>query len=159
MAAVRGLLGAEATLNYNSASYNSPTFTAMTAVSDLSMTGTWDKGEGSSRASRAKTYLKTMLDVSITGKLKSSDSGDTDYTAVITSFLAPDSIINIMVLNGGPAVNGAWGFMFDAQVAKAGGSQNLGDVEFDDIEFFPATSGNPLQCAVVAAGAPVFTAI
>jgi hypothetical protein len=155
----KGMLGAEATFNYNSGSFNSPSLTAMTAVSDLSMTGSWDKAEASTRFTRAKTYLKAMVDWSITGKLRSSPTGDANYQTFVTDFLGPDVTVNVVVLNGGAALNGAWGFMFDAQIFKMGGDQGLGVVEFDDIELAPAATGNPGQYAQVASGALVYTAI
>lgn len=158
MSVPRGMLGAEATLYY-STTYTSPSWVLVPSVSDCQVAPKWDKQEASTRVTRMKQYLKTMLDVSITAKLRASVANDTAYTAIYTSMLAPDSILTIMVLNGPEATNGVWGFMFDAQIGQAQESQNLGDVTFDDIEIFPAATGNPGNYAVVASAAPVFTAI
>jgi hypothetical protein len=159
MVVPKGLLGAEATLNLNTGTFASPTLSAVLSVSDCAMKAAWDKAEGPTRLSRGKVALKTLVDPSITCKLRSSLTGDNNYQTIITALLQPDATLNVVILNNGATATGAWGWMYDAQVTQGGGSQNLGDVEFDDIEITPAITGNPVQYVQVVSGAPVYTAL
>jgi hypothetical protein len=149
-------LGVKSTFNLNTGSYASPVFSACTFVSDLNLKTTWDKAEAATRVSRVKTQAKTMMGLSHTGKLRASDTGDTNYQT-INAALIGDTVLNVMILNGGSAENGSWGFMYDCQLSQADEDLGLGVAVFDDIEIIPYPSGNPPQYALVTSGAPVFT--
>lgn len=151
-------LGLKCKLYLNTASFGSPTWTAVACVSDFALNAKWDAGEASTRESRMKLWLKTLLDLGFTGKLRASDTGDTSYTTISAALLT-DAALDIMVLNGDKTTTGVWGFRAACQVHSANEDQGLGAVVFDDIEFKPApnTDGN-YSSALVTAGAPVFTA-
>ncbi len=151
-------LGLKCSLLLNTASFASPTWAAVTCISDFAMNAKWDAGEASTRASRMKLWLKTMLDLGFSGKLRASDTGDTSYTTIAAALLT-DATVDILVLNGTQTQTGSWGFRAACQVHSANEDQGLGAVVFDDVEFRPAPNadGNH-SSALVTAGAPVFTA-
>ena len=150
-------LGILSKLYYNTATYGSPTWAAITLIGDLTIPQKWDVAEILIRASRLKFKSKTALDVSITGKLLASLT-DTGYLALMTAML-DDSVVDFLALNGPNSTNGVRGYRFDGQVIGAGEDQGPGNVVWDDLEIQPALTANTPKSALVASGAPVFTAI
>lgn len=151
-------LGLKCKLYLNGGTFGSPTWAAVNCISDFSLAAKWDAGEASTRESRMKLWLKTMLDLGFSGKLRSSNINDTSYTTIAAALLT-DATLDILVLNGDKVDTGAWGFRCGVQVHSANEDQGLGAVVFDEIEFKPApnTDGN-YSSALVTAGAAVFTA-
>lgn len=140
-------LGVNAKLLYRSTgSHESPTFTELD-VSDLSVDPVWDKGDASSRASRGKRSLKTMLGLTVTGKLKKRVN-DAGYNEMMNAMVS-DAVLDILVLDGDVDTDGARGWRFDAQVYKASDDQGLGTVGFIDFELDMADSDNEVQAAYV----------
>jgi hypothetical protein len=158
MSSAAAKLGLKCKLYLNTGTYGSPTWSAVNCVSDFTLSAKWDAGEASTRESRMKLWLKTMLDLGFQAKLRNSNSGDTSYTTIAAALLT-DATVDLLVLNADDTTNGAWGFRAACQVHSGNEDQGLGAVVFDDIEFKPApnTDGN-YSSALVANGAAVFTA-
>lgn len=142
-------------LNTNSGNFNTPTWTAVPQFSDLAVEATWDTAEASTRESRMKFAVKTLLSAAVTGKLR-FDLTDSNINTLVQANLL-DSAVDIMVLNGTSNTNGAIGFRFEAQVHQSNEDQGLGQVIFEDMKFVPVPTLNPKQSVKVSAGAPVFT--
>ncbi len=159
MASAAAKLGVQCSLYLNTATFGSPTWTKIICVSDFTVTVKWDSAEASTRESRMKLFLKTMMEVGFAGKLRTSDSGDANFTTIYAALLT-DETLDILVLNGDKATTGVTGFRASCQLHQANEDQGLGAVVFEDIEFKPApnTDGN-FASALVTAGAPVFTAV
>lgn len=149
-------LGRDAKLYVNTASFGSPTWSAIDNVSDLTLTAEWDEAEASTRESKMKLKVKTLAGVEVSGKLK-FDLTDTNTGTLLDAMVA-DTVIDVLVLNGTSATNGARGFRFECQVHAANEDQGLGAVVFEDFKLKPVPSANAKQSAKVASGAPVFTA-
>lgn len=155
-------LGIKAQLLVNTGTYNSPTWTAISNVSDLSLKPAWDKAEGSTRGSRAKRYAKTLLDLAISGKIKVDHTDTNGYVAMLAA-IHSDTTMDILCLDGNPTdatLTGTLsGYRFDAHVLQGEQGQNLGDVLFDSFELMPALSANPVNTVSVAvtAGSPAYT--
>ena len=148
----------KAKLYRNTGTYGSPTWTELTCISDCSLEAAWDEGEASTRETRMKLALKTMLALGVTCKLRASDSGDAGYTAIIAASVA-DTQIDILILNGSSTSSSATGFRFTSQVFSANEDQGLGQVVFDEVKFKPTpNSDGNYNSALVTAGSPVFTA-
>lgn len=155
----QGKIGISAVTYLNVGNFGTPNWSAVTCISEWSLNVKWDSADASTRGSRAKQYLKTMVDLEVSGKVRSVNSGDTNYAALLAAAVN-DTLVDVLVLNGDKTTNGVSGFRFAAQVFDASEDQGLGSVIFDAITLKPApnTDGNT-SSALVATGAPVFTAL
>lgn len=150
--------GIKSVLYYNTGeSYGSPTWTAISCVSDLQLGSNWNAAEGATRASRVVLNAKTQLVLELTGKVRASDT-DTVYADLVSAALT-DEVLDIMVLDGPKDANGTRGYRFDAHVFGASQDQGLGVVVFTDITIKPAIGDNAPKSVLVTTGAPVFSAI
>lgn len=150
-------LGLKCTMSLNGGSFASPTWTEVKCVSDFALKAAWDKGEANSRETRIKLALKTMLDLGFTGKLRSTNSGDTNYATIYAALLT-DTALDLMILNGPSTQNGVTGFRVSCQVFSANEDQGLGVVVYDEIEFAPTPNADGNYSSVlVTSGSPVFT--
>src|SRR4051812_42511826 len=93
-------LGIKASLLRNTGTYNSPVWTEITGISDLKENPDWDTAEGNTRASRVKRHAKTLLGLSLSGKIK-VDHTDAGYVAVLAA-LYSDTPLDLVVLDGDP---------------------------------------------------------
>lgn len=118
-----------------------------------------DKHDATTRAGGGlKQYEPTLMDLAITGKIRSDESDTTGFVALETAFLGRTSV-DVMILDGDDAVNGSRGYRFDAKVFKFGEDQALDGILFREFELAPCVSDNAVCKAVVASGAPVFTTL
>ena len=118
-----------------------------------------DKHDATTRAGGGlKQYEPTLMDLALTGKIRTDESDATGFVAMETAFLARSSI-DVMILDGGNTVNGSRGYRFDAKVFKFGEDQALDGVLFREFELAPCVSDNAVCKAVVASGAAAFTTL
>lgn len=152
-------IGILAVAYLNTNSYATPTWLAITSISDWKVGAKWDEGDASTRLSRLKLALKTQLGLEISGKLRSANSGDASYSTILAA-LVTDAQLDMMILNGPSATNGVSGFRADFQVFDGSEDQGLSAVVFDEVTLRPSpnTDGN-YNSVLVASSAPVFTAI
>jgi hypothetical protein len=142
-------LGIKSKLYYRSAGdYANPTFTEINLISDLSVQPAWDKGDASSRGSRVKKSVKTMLGLSFSGKLKKKPN-DAAYEAIMDALIS-DEVLDVMVLDGDSETDGTRGWRFDAQVFQGNEDQGLGAVICEDIEIEPTDSDNEPKAVLVS---------
>lgn len=146
-------LGISARLYRNTGTYNSPTWSAVNNISDVTVNVAWDKGDASTRASRVKGGAKTQLDLSVNVKMAVSDT-DTAYLAFIGASL-DDTRIDVLVLNGDIGTEGVRGFRFDALVYTANEDQALGNTLYDDMMLSPYIFDNVPKLAVVGGGGTI----
>lgn len=151
------LLGINAKLYRNTGTYGSPTWTAINAVSDLAVNPPWDEADASTRGSRVKMVMKTLLGLEVSGKIRANLT-DTEYVNMVDAS-NQDTVNDYLVLTSTTSATGSRGYRFDGQVFIATQDQNLGSVIYDDFMLKPSPSANQPQRATVTAGAPVFVAI
>ena len=154
------LLGLNAVLYRNTGTYGSPTWVAVTCVSDLKVDPVYDTAEIPTRASKVKKFGKTLIGVTITGTLKSSLSGDAAYLAIYAAMVSQTTELDLVVLNATSASNGAHGFRGPMFVTKGGEDQGVSAGIKTEVEFVPAdpaTSTDYFSSVLVPADAPVFT--
>lgn len=152
-------LGLKAVVYINTATFGSPTWSAVNSVSDLKLSAKWDEAEAATRESRVKLALKTMFGLEVSGKLRDSNSGDTNFLTVIAALLT-DAQLDMMILDGGMAVNGVKGFRMAWQVFQGDQDQGLGAVIQNEVSFKPTPNADGNYSTVlVTTGAPVFLAI
>lgn len=153
-----GKLAIDGKLYRNTGSYNTPTWTEIDLVRDLTFNPTWDAAEGFTRGSRVKQYAKTLADVGYTASVKASDT-DAGYIALMDAHASATAVVDLLMLDGANTSNGAQGVRFDAAVFAAGEDQSIGNLLYRDFDFKPsAFAANPPRRAVVTNSAPVFTA-
>jgi hypothetical protein len=151
-------LGIKARIYRNtSGNYGSPSFSAIHKVSDLAVNPAWDMSDADSRESRIKNKAKTMLDLTITGKVKVSNS-DAGYIALWEA-AHNDDALDLLILNGPMNENGTRGYRGFFQVNKPAEDQGLDKVLYMGFELMPADNEDdtPIKLAVVAGGTPVFS--
>lgn len=151
------MLGITAKAYYRSSgTYASPTWTELTLFADVSVNPTWDEADTSSRTSRVKTSLKTMLGVEITARMRKKML-NTQYTAMMNAVLS-DDVVDFLILDGDRAVEGVRGWRFDGQVFQGNEGQGLADAQFVELVIRPADSDNlPRPVLVGAAGALTYS--
>lgn len=150
------LKGIGAKLYYNSATFGSPTWVALTIVRDVTMNRKATTADVLTRSTRAMRKVPTTFDISITGSWL-ADVDDTGYLVVRTAFLA-GSTLDVMCLTGVSTNNGEEGWRYEALVADMTQDQGAQNVMYENFELWPhAESTQVIQTVLVAAGAPVFT--
>lgn len=151
-------LGRNAKFYLNTGSDVSPTWSEVPQISDLVRGAAWDTAEVNSRESSGKMIAKTLVDLAITAKLKFVVS-DNNITTIMDALFSPDTIIDIMVLNGPSTTTGCYGSRFQCQVTEGGEDQGLTVAIYEDLKFMPTPSTLPPYSVKVVGGAPVMTAI
>lgn len=151
-------LGIKCVAYYNTGTYGTPVWTAITCINEFTQSAEWDEAEVLYRGTRVKQAVKTLYGLSWSGKLKVSDS-DTAYQAILAA-LVSDATLDMMILNGDKTVNNTIGYRCDVQVFSATEDQGTGVVLYDEVKFKPSPmGGNPPSSVLVATGVAGFTAL
>lgn len=152
-------LGLKCKAYRNTNTFASPTWSAINCISDFQVAPKWDEAEASSRETRLKLALKTLLGLEITGKLRASDANDANYTAIVAA-ITGDQQLDLMILNGASTTDGVTGFRASFQLFDATEDQGLGSVVYDQVVLKPSpnTDGNYFT-VLVGSGAPAYNAI
>lgn len=139
--------------------FGGPSWLEVANVSDLTRSIAWDTTDANSRESAAKMIVKTLVDLSISGKLKFAN-GDANTNSIMDALMSPDAFLDVLCLSGPLATAGNYGVRFQAQVTEGNEDQGLGTALYEDIKFMPTPlGGNAPQSAKVVGSAPVFTSI
>lgn len=148
-------LGLNAKLYWRSAgSYESPTWTENTLISDLSQSAAWGEAEANARESRIEQAVKAMLGLEWTGKLKKKPL-DATYEAFMNAFLS-DEVLDLLILDGDKDVEGNRGWRIDAQIFDASEDQSMTNALYEDIRIKPIIITHAALAVKVAAG-PLLT--
>ena len=142
----------------NTGSYGSPTWTEVTLVRDVSPTFPWDMADASVRATRAKLYAKTQVDLGFSIVIRADDA-DTGYVALFDAAMSPTTLIDMMILDGDIATEGAMGIRMHANVSMGSQTQGAGDIVYTTFDLKPGYSsdGVPKSVKMGASSAPSFT--
>jgi hypothetical protein len=151
-------LGRNAKFYLNTGSDVSPTWSEVPQFSDLTRGAAWDTAEVNTRESAVKMSAKTMVDFSVSGKLKFVP-GDANITTIMDALFSGDTIIDIMVLNGPSTTSGCYGVRFQCQVTEGNEDQGLANAIYEDLKFVPTPATLSPYSVKIVAGAPVMTAI
>lgn len=144
------MLGINAKLYYNSASYGSPTWVEVSLLSDCQLNFTWDEGAADDRSDPAHRMVKTQFSLEVTGSLKKKISNTAvDYLLDLAISRAAG---DFLVLDGPRTTVGSRGFRFDGQVFAASEDQALGNVIYAALTVKPTDSDNLVKAVKVGAG-------
>lgn len=152
------LLGINAKLYRNSATFGSPTWVEMPRVSDVSVDVNWNRAVNATRGSVFERGGKTTAKLQLTFKHE-EDLTDVAFLAIIAALNSQSGMMDLLALNASNSTNGAAGYRGEFDIADMKESQGIQDVLIYDVTALPQATGNALQSASVAAGAPVFTTI
>ncbi len=140
----------------NTGSYGSPTWTAQTAVKDVNFGQPWDFGDASTRATRAKLYAKTQVDLAISLVVK-ADNLESGYQAMVTAAMSPTSVLDFLILDGLVSAEVVHGIRSEFLLSQTGQSQAIGDVIYDTFDLKPSYTTNGVPSWVVTAANSVTT--
>lgn len=141
-------LGIESVAYLNTGSRNSPSWQPITCIENLTVSKTKDKVDANSRASRTKKYAYTMVEVTVTGRLKNKPD-DIGYEAIMDAFDL-DAAIDLLILNGEKEDAGVRGVRADFGVSSASEDQGLGARLYTDITLDVMDTDNPAQFVQVS---------
>lgn len=142
----------------NTGTYGSPTWTAADLVRDVQPAFPWDMVDASSRATRAKLYGKTQIDLAIQLVVRADDA-DTAYQAFVDAAFSPTTLIDMMILDGPVTAEGARGVRAHFNFSLSGQPQDAGSIVYSTFDIKPgySTDGVPKSVSMGAASAPTFT--
>jgi len=152
------LLAINAGAYLNTGTYGTPTWTSIAAIlNDAMLDISWDEAQIPTRASKVKKGGKTLADVPFTFKLK-EDLTDTNFLLFWAALISNTTVVDLLILNAANTVNGARGVRGEFNIMSNSEPQGLADGLVYDLTAKPADTANQFSTAVVASGAPVFTA-
>jgi len=143
----------------NTGNYGTPTWVEMTFVKDGKNNIPWDLVEASIRATRAKLYAKTQVDLKPQLTMRADDA-DTAYVAMFAAAVSATALLDLMILDGDIATEGAMGLRAEWNVSFTDQGQGSGDVVYTTFDLAPGwtSNGYPKSVIMGAASAPAFTA-
>lgn len=141
----------------NTGTYGSPTWTEMTLVRDAVNNMPWDFGDASVRATRAKLYGKTQVDLAAQLTMRADDA-DTAYVAMFAAAMSPTSVVDLLILDGDIATEGAMGCRAEFLVSFQQ-NQSIGEIVYTVFDLKPTYTSNGVPKSVImgAASSPSFT--
>lgn len=145
----------------NTGTYGTPTWTAQLYDRDVTIAMPWDMAEGGTRATRAKTFIKTRTDLSVTVVARADDA-DAAYTSLMDAAFNPTSVMDCLVLNGLISTEGARGVRGEFLVNLDSDPQEIDGSIYDTFMLKPAWTSNAVGPSTVVMGAsstPSFTAL
>lgn len=143
----------------NTGTYGSPTWSAATNIRDVQPAFPWDLVDASSRATRAKLYGKTQIDVGFQAVVRADDA-DSAYGAFVDAAFSPTTVIDMMILDGPIATEGVRGIRAHFLFSLSGQPQGAGDMVYSTFDLKPgfSTAGVPSSVVMGASSTPAFTA-
>jgi hypothetical protein len=159
MAAVSAVKPAIKAIIYrNTASYGSPTWTALTLVRDVNAARPWDFGDASIRASRVKLYHPTQMDFAFSMTMRCDDA-DTGYLAIDAAAVS-GAQIEFLILDGPLTTEGTRGVRASFHISDTGQDQAIGNILYKNYELKAgfSTDAYPKAISVGASSALTETA-
>lgn len=143
----------------NTGTYGSPTWTAADIVRDAQPAFPWDLVDASARATRAKLYGKTQIDLGFQLVCRADDA-DTAYGLFVDASFSPTTVIDMMLLDGPISTEGVRGVRAHWLFNLTGQPQGAGDNVYSTFDIKPgySTEGYPKSVVMGASSTPTFTA-
>ena len=151
--------GIDAFFARNTGNWNTPTWSEIEIVADLTPEDGWDAAEIKTRQSPVKFGAKTMIGLGFTVRVLCDDT-DAGYTAMLTAYRAKSATMDCVVLDGSNTTNGSFGQRAMFQVTGGSQPQPVDDVLYREFKFvpYPDPTNRP-QFAEVVNGTLTFTTI
>ncbi len=144
----------------NTATYGSPTWTIQPEVQSVSVSAPWDWVEASSRASGAKLYGKSLMDLSFSVTMRADDLAS-DWEAFMAAALSRTTVMDLLILNGLISVEGVRGWRGEMLASMDGEPQEISGSIMTSFTLRPTmtTNGYPKSVIMGASSTPSFSAI
>ena len=149
VAAAGAHIGIKAVLYINTGSFGSPTWAACSLISEVTLSPKWEEGDASTRGSRLKQSVKTLMDIGITAKMR-VDYADSNF-ALFWAAANNDTVVNLLILDGSIGTTGAFGYWLDCQIFGNNEAQPINGVEYMDFDIKPTATANQQSSVVMAA--------
>lgn len=152
-------IGLNCKMYRNTATWGAPTWVEVPLVGPLQVGANWAEATGQTRETWVERAARTFLQLNPTGQFRVVDA-DTTYIAFDDAFHDPDTVLDLMILNGASTENGVTGYRAEWEVMQWAEDQGPGNVLFKDFGLkpgFPSDTTHKPQRVEVSAGAPVFT--
>lgn len=152
-----GILGS---VYRNTGSYGSPSWTRWDLVRSVTPGFNWDFVDASTRASRAKTYDKTQIDLPFALEVRADDA-DTAYVAMWAAAMSATSVIDFLILDGRIATEGAMGVRGEFLVGISGQPHDIGGVIYTTFDLrakWTSNAAGPSSVVMGASSTPTLTA-
>ena len=144
----------------NTGTFGTPTFTLQTEVQSVTPTSPWDWVEASSRASAAKLYGKSLMDLSFQIVMRADDL-DAGWEAFMAAANSRTAVLDLLILNGLISVEGVRGFRAELLVSCDTEPQDIGGSVMTTFTLkpTPTTNGYPRTVIMGASSTPAYSAI
>lgn len=151
-------LGIDGAVYRNAGSYMTPTWTEIDLVRNVTPAVKWDRGDSSSRATKAKLQAKTQVAISGTIECR-ADPADAGYQALFDASQEDSTgALDLMILDADITTEGARGVRGFMNLDFAQ-NQGVGDVIYTTFEYDPAwnVGGYPASVVMGATSTPTLT--
>ncbi len=144
----------------NTATFGTPTFTIQTEVQSVTPSSAWDWVEASSRASAAKLYGKSLVDISYQVVMRADDLA-TDWETFMAAHWSRTTVMDLLILNGLISVEGVRGVRAEFFCSLDGEPQDIGGSVMSTFTLKPTmtTNGYPRSVIMGASSTPAYSAI
>jgi len=138
----------------NTGTDGTPTWTAQTIIRDVNVSKPWDFGDASTRASRAKLFHPTQMDIQVTMTARCDDA-DAGYVAIDNAACSA-AMLDLLILDGPITTEGSRGVRAYFHVSDTGQDQAIGNILYKNYEFKPGFNTNRLpQYVVMGSGSSI----
>jgi len=134
---------------YNAGNYGTPSWTELTCINDLQENSKTMTADSNSRASWINLKVGTSGDLSWNGNMKRD--GSAPHLVVYKAMKAKTSL-DLLILDGGVAVNNSMGHRADCLIIDTSNNQNRSERLYDSIEIVPTESANLPKHVIVTGG-------
>jgi len=138
-------LGANATINRNTASYGSPTWDQITIAKDVQIPTSMEEADASCKASLVKMMEPTLMALGVEFDIV-EDVGQADYVALRTAFLARSSLDIKLCSN--TIATGEYSIRADMKVFKWDRKEDLNGINIISVSLKPCYSTNAVTFAI-----------
>lgn len=144
----------------NTGSYATPTWTVQTEVQSVTPSSPWDWVEASSRASAAKLYGKSLVDIGYQVMMRADDLA-TDWEAFMAAHWSRTTVMDLLILNGLISVEGVRGVRAEFFCSLDTEPQEIAGSIISTFTLKPtmSTNGYPKSVIMGASSTPSFSAI
>lgn len=150
--------GIAARVYRNTGTYGSPTWAAVNCVRDAQPSSPWDMGDASSRATRAKLYGKTQIDLQVQLVCRADDA-DVGYGILVDLAVSPTGVLDMLILDGPLTAEGARGYRAHWLASLSGQPQGAGDLVFTTFDLKPGFSSDGVPSAIAVGASSAITAV
>lgn len=132
----------------NTGTFGTPSFTLQSLVASVSPSMQWQISDAPSRASAVNLHGKSILDVTF-GVMMRADDADTGWAAWVAAFYGRTTVLDLLILNGLIATEGAQGMRAEFLVTGMDEAQDLNGAVMTNFTLKPTFTSNGYPRSVI----------